>query len=146
MKALGFAVILGFVAVTGSAAPPGIAPKATPIAPPPASWNAWVSMFRDYMDLIDHFARVSQDPSTSGVAAVIYTDDILRTKPPQEAIDYYQKLLPDVKDPAIARAIRLRLAEHYRLSNQGDHALEQLRLLMTAAPSSSSSAPAPQSR
>ena len=91
-------------------------------------------MFRDYMDLIDHFAQVSREPSSAGIAAVIYTDEILRTKPPREAIDYYTKLLPDVKDPAVRRAIQLRLAEHYRLANQPDEALGQLRQLMTAAP------------
>ena|SRR5882724_5365472 len=141
MKLKAFAVLAGMTlssAVT-SAAPPGIAPKSTPgpALVPSISWNQWVTMFRDYMDLIDHFAQVSRDPSSAGIAAVVYTDEILRTKPPREAIDYYVKLLPDVKDPAVQRAIHLRLAEHYRLANQPDEALGQLRQLMTMPPPTS---------
>jgi hypothetical protein len=140
MKSHSFAVLLGVTlsfATAASAAPPGFTPKppagpGNPVGAPPMSWNQWVTMFRDYVDLIDHFAQVSKDPSSAGVAAVIYADEILRTKPAREAIDYYVKLLPDVKDPAVQRAIHLRLAEHYRLSNQPDEALGQLRGLMTA--------------
>src|SRR4051812_41362073 len=119
MKSPHLAFIPLLITTSVLAAPPGFTPKpATPTpAPQQPAWNIWVTMFRDYMDLIDHFARVNQDTSSAGVAAVIYADDILRTRPPQEAIDYYLKLIPEVKDPIIVRAIRLRLAEHYRLSN-----------------------------
>jgi hypothetical protein len=123
-----------------NAAPPGIAQqqqqgRLTP-NPAPPTWNQWVTLFKDYMDLIGQFARVVEDPANAGVAAVIYTDDILRTRPPREAIDYYQKLLPEVRDPAVRRAIHLRLAEHYRLGNQPDEALAELRQLITAPPAS----------
>src|SRR5947209_5988575 len=136
MKAHRLALFPLLVAASALAAPPGFTPKPAAPAPTPQqpAWNIWVSMFRDYIDLIDHFARVNQDTSSAGVAAVIYADDILRTRPPQEAIDYYLKLLPEVKDPIIVRAIRLRLADHYRLSNQADQALGQLRILITASP------------
>jgi hypothetical protein len=104
----------------------------TAAGPPMMTWNQGVSMFHEYMDVIGSFAQVAKDSSASGVAAVVYADDVLRTRPPQEAIDYYLKLLPEVKDPAVQRAIHLRLADHYRLSNQPDKALEQLKQLMIA--------------
>lgn len=137
------ATVLGVLltsAAMAQAAPPGIKPKeaapppAAPVRAPSISWNQWVSMFRDYMEMIAHFTQVSSDSSSSGVAAVIYTDEILRSKSPKDAIEYYTKLLPDVKDPVVQRAVRLRLAEHYRMSNQPEEALGQLRLLMTAPP------------
>ena len=131
-----FVTTLLLLSAAAAAAPPGIAQRAATPGPTPMSWNQWVSLFRDYMELIDHFSKVVEDSSNAGVAAVIYTDDILRTRPSREAIEYYQKLLPEVKDPAVRRAIHLRLAEHLRLSNQADAALAQLRELIIAAPAS----------
>jgi predicted negative regulator of RcsB-dependent stress response len=96
------------------------------------NWNQWTTLFRDYLDLINRFAEVSKDPSNSGVAAVVYADDVLQSKGPEQAIAYFEKILPEVTDPAVQRAIRLRLAEHYRLTNQPDKALAQLHLLMVA--------------
>jgi len=99
------------------------------------SWDQWVSLFRDYLDLIDEFANVSKDQSSSGVAAVVYAEDVLKAKRPQDAIDWFNQVLPEIKDPVVQRAVRLRLAELYRTTNQPDKALEQLRVLITAPPS-----------
>lgn len=98
------------------------------------SWEQWVSLFRDYLDLIDEFASVSKDQSSSGVAAVVYAEDVLKAKKPQDAIDWFNQVLPEIKDPVVQRAVRLRLAELYRTTNQPDKALEQLRVLITAPP------------
>src|SRR3954454_18232171 len=80
MKLKSIALLAGITltSAAASAAPPGIAPKgpAGPALAPSISWNQWVTMFRDYMDLIDHFAQVSRDPSSAGIAAVVYTDEI----------------------------------------------------------------------
>ncbi len=96
------------------------------------NWEQWVSLFRDYLDLIDEFAAVSKDQSSSGVAAVVYAEDVLKAKKPQDAIDWFNQILPEIKDPVVQRAVRLRLAELYRTTNQPDKALEQLRVLITA--------------
>lgn len=104
------------------------------------SWEQWVSLFRDYLDLIDEFASVSKDQSSSGVAAVVYAEDVLKAKKPQDAIDWFNQVLPEIKDPVVQRAVRLRLAELYRTTNQPDKALEQLRVLITAPPPATSPA------
>jgi len=104
------------------------------------SWEQWVSLFRDYLDLIDEFASVSKDQSSSGVAAVVYAEDVLKAKRPQDAIDWFNQVLPEIKDPVVQRAVRLRLAELYRTTNQPDKALEQLRVLITAPPPTTSPA------
>ena len=127
-------MLVVMLAPMAMAAPPGIAQRAPAANPPAVTWNQWVGLFKEYMELIGQFARVAEDPTNAGVAAVIYTDDILQTRPPHEAVEYYQKLLPEVKDPAVRRAIHLRLAEHYRMSNQPDEALAELRQLIIAAP------------
>jgi hypothetical protein len=127
---------VGVTCAATHAAPPTRAPG--PVATPPSmSWNQWVTTFHEYMDLIGSFAQIAKDRPASGVAAVVYADDILRTHPEQEAINYFLQVLPQVKDPAVRRAIQLRLADHYRLSNQPDKALEQLKQLMTAPPDTS---------
>ena len=104
------------------------------------SWEQWVELFKDYISLIDEFADVAKDQSSSGVAAVVYAEDVLKAKKPQDAIDWFNQILPEVKDPVVKRAVRLRLAELYRTTNQPDKALEQLRVLMTAPPTTLPSA------
>ena len=87
---------------------------------------------RGYLELVDRFARLSRDATTSGVAAVITANDVLRARGPQVAIDFFTKALPTVKNPAIERAIRLQLIDLYKASGQADKALEQLQTLMSA--------------
>ena len=51
------------------------------------------------------------------------------------------KLLPEVKTPAVQRAIRLQLVDLYKAAGKQDQALDQLKQLMTA---DTSNEPAPQ--
>jgi hypothetical protein len=88
-------------------------------------------MLRGYLDAVDGYARLAHDPSTAGIAAVVQTADMLRGRGADAAIDYFTKLLPDVKDPAVQRAIRVQLVEFYKQANKPEQALEQLRTLMT---------------
>ncbi len=88
-------------------------------------------MFQGYMMMVEQSARMSRDPSTSGVAAVVMAGDMLRKKGPEAAIDYYMKLLPDVKDPTIERSIRFQLVELYKRTNQDDKALNELTRMIT---------------
>ena len=59
--------------------------------------------------------------------------EILKDKP-QDAIDYFNRTMPDVKNDSVRRVIRLQLAELYGKTNQPDKALEQIRELMILAP------------
>jgi hypothetical protein len=99
--------------------------------PPPPDMQKF-EMLRGYIDLVDHFAQLSRDSTTAGVAAVISANDLLRRQGPQTAIDYFNKTLPDVKDEAVQRAIRLQLIDLYKAAGQTDKAMEQLNTLMTA--------------
>jgi hypothetical protein len=94
-------------------------------------------MMRGYMDLVDRFSRLSRDPSTAGVAAVISAADLLKPRGADAAIEYFNKLLPDVKSEAVQRAIRIQLIELYKNAGQQDKALEQLDLLIKGAPADS---------
>lgn len=87
---------------------------------------------RNYLELVDRYSKIANDPSTAGVAAVISTADILRPQGPKAIIEHFQKLLPDVKDPAVERAIRLQLADMYRQTQEPALAIEQLSHLIKA--------------
>lgn len=93
-----------------------------------------VELMRNWLDLIDRYARLSRDPVSSAVAAVVSADDLMRSKPPEEAIAFFNKMLDEAKNDTVKRAIRLQLAELYGKANQPDKALEHLRKLMTETP------------
>src|SRR4051812_15303058 len=100
-----------------------------PGMPPPP-----MDTLRGYHELVRSYANLSRDPTTAGIAAVIAAADLLKPRGAQAGIDYFNKILPDVKNEAIQRAIRGQLAELYKQSGQADKALEQLQTLMTSAP------------
>lgn len=93
-----------------------------------------IEHMRGWLDVVDRYARMSRDPVASGVAAVIAADDLLKRRGPEQAIEYFTKLVGEVKNEAVQRAIRLQLVELYGKSNQADKALEQLRMLIIATP------------
>lgn len=100
-----------------------------------------VEMMRNWLDLIDRYARLSRDPVSSGIAAVVGANDVFRTKPPEQAIEYFTKLLAEVKNEAVQRVIRIQLVDLYTRTNQPDKALEHLRTLMLAAPAGAGGPP-----
>ena len=91
-------------------------------------------MMRGYIDVVDRFSRLSRNPATAGVAAVIAAADMLKQRGPDAAIEYFNKTLPDVKNETVQRAIRMQLIELYRASGQNDKAIEQLDSLIKTAP------------
>lgn len=101
--------------------------------PPPNGPMRQYEMMKQYLDLVDRYAAVSRDPTTAGIAAVVAAADTLRPRGPDAAIDYFTKLLPEVKNEAVARAIRAQLADIYKQSGQQDKALDQLKTLITGA-------------
>jgi predicted negative regulator of RcsB-dependent stress response len=86
-----------------------------------------------FLYLVDHFARLSENPTSAGIGAVLEAADVLKDRP-QDAIAYFNNALPDVKNESVRRVIRLQLAELYRRTNQPDKALDQLREVMVLAP------------
>lgn len=99
-------------------------------------------MLRGYLDAVDRYARLTRDPANSGIAAVVAAGDILRPRGADAAIDYFTKLLPDVKTPSVQRAIRLQLVDLYKLAGKQDQALDQLKQLITADTSNEPAPPA----
>jgi hypothetical protein len=96
--------------------------------------GAQLDAVRNYLDVFDRYSRLSRDPTAAGVAAVVSAGEILRARGADTAIAYFNKVMPDVKNESVQRAIRLQLIELYKMSGQQDKALEHLQLLMTSAP------------
>ena len=86
-----------------------------------------------YLYVVDHVTRMSENPTAAGVAAVFRAHDLLKSQP-QKAIEYFNDLLPQVKNDAVKRVIRLELAELYKNAHQDDKALDQLRELIVTTP------------
>jgi predicted negative regulator of RcsB-dependent stress response len=87
---------------------------------------------RGYMGLVAGYIELSRDSSGAGIASVLTAADVLKPRGNAAAIEYFNNLLPNVKDPAIDRAIRLQLVDLYRATNQSDEALKHLEKLITA--------------
>lgn len=91
-------------------------------------------MMGRYMDLVQRYGEIAKDPSLAGVSAVITANDLLRAKGHEAGIAYFKKLLPEVKDATVQRAIRLMLIDLYRRAQQNDLALQELEALIRNAP------------
>ncbi|WP_428936876.1 tetratricopeptide repeat protein [Fontivita pretiosa] len=100
-----------------------------------------LEMLRNYIDVVDRFARLARDPGAAGVAAVVSATDILRARGTDAAIEHFNKVLPDVKNGAVQRAIRIQLVDLYKQAGQADKALEQLDALMKDAPAAGGTTP-----
>jgi predicted negative regulator of RcsB-dependent stress response len=95
-----------------------------------------------YFDLVNQYSKMASDPQSAGVAAVVAASDILKPRGAEAAITWFNKVLPETKNPAVQRAIRTQLADLYKQSGQADKALEQLQALMTEAGAGPTSPPA----
>ena len=87
---------------------------------------------------------LSRDPTQAGIAAVIGAGEILKPRGTDAAIEYFTKLLPEAKNPAVQRAIRVQLAELYKQAGKQDEALEQLRELIVTTTGDETPPPPPQ--
>jgi hypothetical protein len=108
---------------------------------PPSPEMRRMEILRGYMDLVQQFTALSRDPTTAGIAAVSSANDLLHRDSPQAAIDFFNKTLPQVKDQAVMRAIRIKLVDLYKETGQTDKAMEQLNILILGAAGGSASGP-----
>jgi hypothetical protein len=99
-------------------------------------------LMRGYIDLVERFSRLSRDPTTAGVAAVIAAGDLLKAQGPDAGVEYFTKALETAKNEAVRRAIRIQLVELYKQSGQHDKALEHLTDLINGAPAGAGGAEA----
>jgi hypothetical protein len=91
-------------------------------------------LMRSYIDVVDRFSRLSRDPTSAGVAAVISAADLLKPRGADAGIEYFSRMLESAKSDAVKRAIRIQLTDLYKQSGQQDKALEQLTELINSAP------------
>jgi len=127
---VGVCVVVGFAAAASAQLKRGSEPADGPAMD---QVSHYIDVMEKYLYVVDHVARLSDNATASGVAAVLNAEDLLKDKP-QDAIDYFVKLLPEVKNESVKRAIRLQLADLYKKTNQPDKALEQLSELIVSAP------------
>lgn len=95
--------------------------------------SRYADQMEKFLFVVDHLTRTSDNATSSAVAAALQVNEVLKDKP-QDAIDYFNRVLPDVKNDSVRRVIRLQLAELYRRTNQPEKSLDQLRELMVLAP------------
>jgi hypothetical protein len=93
-----------------------------------------VERMRSWLDTVDRYTRLARNPGDTGVAAVITANDLLRARGPKGAIEFFNRVLPEVKNDAVRRTIQLQMVELYKATGQQDKALEELQTLMTSAP------------
>jgi hypothetical protein len=84
---------------------------------------------RAYIDVVDRYGKLAQDPDSSAVAAVFSASDVLRHRGPDPAIEFFTKIMPDVS-PTVQRAIRIQLADLYKQKGDMDKAMEQYEILI----------------
>lgn len=105
----------------------------------PAAYQ--VEVMRSWMDTVDRFVRLSQDPVASGVAGVITAVDLLRPQGPEATLDYLNKLMSETQNATVRRAIRLEMIEMYKATGQRDKALDVLHELIVTVPGDGESQP-----
>jgi len=99
--------------------------------PPPAgsATDSWESRDASVWWL-EHTAAIDSAADTSGVRAAIEAQELLKSREPQVAIDFFNKELYEVKNRPVQRQIRMALYDLYKQEGQNDKALDQLQQLM----------------
>ena len=91
-------------------------------------------MVQSYLGAVEQVSKMARDPSATGVAAVMTASDMLKERGADAAINFFNDVLPQVKNEAVQRAIRMQLIDLYKRAGQQDKALEQVKTLITSAP------------
>lgn len=91
--------------------------------------NVQIETFTGLIELINEYKEVADDPTSAGIAALFSIEDHAGSV--DKAISGLEDILPDVKDPALRRAIRLKLVEFYGQKGENQKALAQIKLLIT---------------
>lgn len=86
------------------------------------------------MDIIDQVTATASDPDAAAVSAVLSVEELAESD--AEQAEMLSGMLDDARSGTVERAIRMRLIDVYRHSDQPEKALEQVRLLVTGAGSS----------
>ncbi len=74
-----------------------------------------IRLYRDLLGLIKDYADIAADASTAGVTAVLSVEDHLPEV--EDQINFLEERADIVRDPVVARAIRMKLIDLYENSN-----------------------------
>jgi hypothetical protein len=86
-----------------------------------------------YLQLSHDFTALNKDPAGVSVAAVFAAKDVLKANP-EQAIRFFQQILPEVKNEVVGRAIKVELIDLYNEEHDSEKALSQIQDLITDAP------------
>lgn len=92
-----------------------------------------VELYRELLGLVIDFSEIASDPVRSAVAAVMSIEEHVEADP-AALIQFLEKQLAEVKDPAVQRAIHMKLAEFYAWEDEPGKALENLERLIQNKP------------
>lgn len=79
------------------------------------------------LDVVQQMTEIAKDPDSSAIAAVLAVNDFEEER---EQADFLQSVLDQATSETVKRAIRLRLIDVYKHTDQIDKAAEQARLLI----------------
>lgn len=88
-----------------------------------------LEMFGQLIDLIQGMHEIADDPSSSGVMAVMSVDDYVQG---EDRIDFLNDMLNETDDPTVRRSIRIKLMETHKEMGNTEEALEQIEALISA--------------
>ncbi len=91
-----------------------------------------IDEFHAMLELIETVAEIADDPSKTGVLAVISLED--RVSSEKQYAEILEQLLPKVKDPTVQRGIRLKLGDLYGELEQYEKSREQFKRLILNQP------------
>lgn len=88
-----------------------------------------LELYGQLIELIQGMHEITDDPSASGVMAVMSVDDHVQG---QARIDFLNEMLEEAEDPTVRRSIRVKLIETYKDMGDHDEALEHVEALILA--------------
>jgi hypothetical protein len=87
-----------------------------------------------WWNAVDRYSQLTTDATNMAVAAVLQASELLKPRGAEAQIQYFEQLLPQVKNETVRRAIRLQLIDAYKQANNPERALDELQTLITSAP------------
>ncbi|MEM1107361.1 MAG: hypothetical protein AAGH99_01580 [Planctomycetota bacterium] len=87
-----------------------------------------LELYNELLELVLTYREIASDPGTAGVAAVMAVEE--HVEDASESAALFEEMLPQVKNPTVERAIRLKLVEVYGEMDQPEKSIEQLKWLI----------------
>ena len=95
----------------------------------PPAFEGKIGEMRSLVCLFEDLGRVAGNASTAGVAAVFAANEQFKNN--EDAIAFYEKVLPQTNDLTVRRAIRIKLIDLYKKAGEHEKATANLETLIT---------------